>query len=152
MVCMGNICRSPMAEKVTVALLEREGLASLHSVESFATTSYHVGEDVDPQARAALERAGWPVGDHRARQLQAWDLPHFDLVLCADRSNLAHVKKLAEAVPDIDARLLRSFDRPAAGEDDGVPDPWGRSDGHFDHTLAVVERSCRGLVAYLSSS
>ncbi|MGC8462162.1 MAG: low molecular weight protein-tyrosine-phosphatase [Acidimicrobiales bacterium] len=95
MVCLGNICRSPMAEAVASALVREAGLSDLVSIESFGTASYHVGERAHPQAEAALRRRGWPVGDHRARNLRRRDLDRLDLVLCADRANLAEVHRVA---------------------------------------------------------
>jgi protein-tyrosine phosphatase len=193
MVCLGNICRSPMAESVAGALVREAGLADLVSVESFGTASYHVGERAHPQADAALRRRGWPAGHHRARHLQRRDLARLDLVLCADQANLADVRRLAGptgvtvlAVADLrmdapraeaprtppgergDARgrapsslgegsagaphvaLLRSFDPDTGTGGAEVPDPWGGPDADFDHALDLIERACRGLVAYLA--
>lgn len=199
MVCLGNICRSPMAESVASALVLEAGLADLVSVESFGTASYHVGERAHPQADAALRRRGWPAGHHRARHLQRRDLARLDLVLCADQANLADVCRLAGpagltelAVADLrkgalraevprmppgprgdagppassslgagtarapQVALLRSLDpdpdpHPDTGLGDAeVPDPWGGPDADFDHALDLIERACRGLVAYLA--
>ncbi|MDA8276434.1 MAG: low molecular weight phosphotyrosine protein phosphatase [Actinomycetota bacterium] len=193
MVCLGNICRSPMAESVAGALVREAGLADFVSVESFGTAAYHVGERAHPQADAALRRRGWPAGHHRARHLQRRDLVRLDLVLCADQANLADVRRLAGpagvtelavadllmeglraevprtppgggdgAIPPVPSllgagssgsphvALLRSFD-PGTGPDDAeVPDPWGGPDADFDHALDLIERACRGLVAYLA--
>jgi protein-tyrosine phosphatase len=115
MVCLGNICRSPMAESVASLLVREAGLADLVSVESFGTASYHVGEHAHPQADAALRRRGWPAGHHRARHLRRDDLARLDLVLCADRANLADVRRLAGpagitelAVTDLRMEVLRA--------------------------------------------
>lgn len=148
MVCLGNICRSPMAESVTRVLLSESGLSDRVSVESFGTAGYHVGEGADRQADAALARRGWPNGTHRARQLSGADLTRFDLVLCADQANVAAVRLLRGG--DLaQVRLLRSFDPEANGQAE-VPDPWGLDDTDFDRVLQVIERSCRGLVAELA--
>ena len=112
MVCLGNICRSPMAEAVASALVRESGLSDLVSIESFGTASYHVGERAHPQAEAALRRRGWPVGDHRARNLRRRDLDRLDLVLCADRANLAEVRRVAGSagVADLAAADLAAAD------------------------------------------
>jgi protein-tyrosine phosphatase len=147
---MGNICRSAMAEIVAETLLAQSGHQSVAAFESFGTSAYHVGEDVDPQALAALSRRGWPTGRHRARQITTADLPRLDLVLCADRSNVAHVQRLGDPGADPGkVRLLRSFDPDAARGNDDLPDPWGRPDDAFDWCLELIERACRGLVDYL---
>jgi len=149
-VCLGNICRSPMAEAVARALIEQASLSGRVSVESFGTASYHVGEAADPAAEAALTRRGWPAGGHKARQITPADIERLDLVLCADRANLADVMALAGPAADpARIRLLRSYD-PTAGADAAVPDPWGQDGAGFDRSLEMIERACRGLVAQLA--
>ena len=150
MVCLGNICRSPMAAAVAGALVAEAGLAGEVEVESFGTAGYHTGEGADPQADAALRRRGWPAGGHVARRLTAGDVAAADLVLCADRSNLAAVRRLAGDSARVE--LLRAHD-PASDPDDlDVPDPWGGRPADFDRTLAIIERACRGLVDELASA
>jgi len=152
MVCLGNICRSPMAEAVASAMVEQAGLAGV-VVESFGTAGYHAGERADPQADAALRRRGWPAGTHRARQIRPADLVALDLVLCADRANLAAVQRLAgtgAGRPTIE--LLRSYDPDVIPGDDEIPDPWGGTDADFDRALDLIEQACRGLVGQLASS
>lgn len=151
MVCLGNICRSPMAAAVADALVRRAGLEGRITVESFGTAGYHVGEAADRQAAAALVRNGWPAGGHRARQIGAADVEAADLILCADRANRQAVRQLAPAGTDPGKiRLLRHFD-PEGGPDAEVPDPWGMDGAGFDRALAMIERSCRGLIAELSA-
>lgn len=149
MVCLGNICRSPMAASVATALVAEAGLADRVVFESFGTAGYHRGEAADARAEAALRRRGWSAAGHRARQLTAADVSAADLVLCADRGNLADVRRLAPGQGD-KVRLLRSFD-PASGTDQAVPDPWGGDDADFDRSLALIEAACRGLVDQLAA-
>jgi protein-tyrosine phosphatase len=150
MVCLGNICRSPMAASVAASLVSEAGLDAAVTVESYGTAGYHGGEPADRRADAALRRRGWPAGGHRARQLTAGDLRQLDLVLCADRDNLRAVRRLAPEQAD-KVRLLRSFDPQAAPGDDEVPDPWGGDDAAFDEALTVIEVACRGLVRELAA-
>ncbi len=152
MVCLGNICRSPMAAAVAAAMADEAGLGSEVVVESFGTAGYHEGERAHPGTDAALRRGGWPAGAHRARMLRQADLAAADLVLCADRTNLADVRRLAAAGDTTKVRLLRSYDPEASPGDDEVPDPWGGDDVDFDLVLAMIERSCRGLVTELARS
>lgn len=151
MVCLGNICRSPMAAAVAAALVDKAGLGEQVSVESFGTAGYHVGEAPDPAAVAALRRRGWPVGRHVARRIRAGDIEAADMVLCADRSNVAD---LARLVRDPSQRtkvaLLRSFDPASGPVDQEVPDPWGGDESDFDACLDLIERACRGLVGRLA--
>lgn len=151
MVCLGNICRSPMAAAVATALLDDVGLAGAVEVESYGTSGYHRGERADPGAEAALRRRGLTAAGHRARQLTVADLTRADLVLCADRANLAAVRRLLGDRVGPEVRLLRSFD-PSAGPDAEVPDPYGGDDAEFDRTLDSIEAACRGLVDELVRS
>jgi len=146
LVCLGNICRSPMAESVLRAQLERAGLADAVVVDSAGLGDWHVGDDADRRALQALTRRGYPLS-HAARQFdRAW-FAERDLVLALDRSNLAGLRRLAPDPQTADrVRLLRSYD-PDAGDDLDVPDPYyGGADG-FEHVLDLVERACAGLVA-----
>jgi low molecular weight protein-tyrosine phosphatase len=153
MVCLGNICRSPMAAAVAGDLIGQAGLESQVEVESFGTARYHVGEGADPGAIAALHRHGWMAKPHRARQLKVDDIKAVDLVLCADRSNLHTVKRLVASGGEDPSkvRLLRSFDPGRRPGDDEVPDPWGGADHDFDRALAAIEPSCEGLVRELAA-
>jgi protein-tyrosine phosphatase len=154
MVCLGNICRSPMAAAVGAALVDEAGLSPRFLVESFGTAGYHTGEAADPRALAALRHRGWAAGGHRARRITADDVARSHLVLCADRANLAVVQRLArlerleEERPKI--QLLRSYDPAVLPGDDEVPDPWGGDSRDFNHSLDLIEAACRGLVARLA--
>jgi protein-tyrosine phosphatase len=158
-VCLGNICRSPMAEFAMRRLLEENGLDDRIEVASAGTGDYHVGEAADPRAAATLRDAGYRPDGHTAAQFGAADFADADLVLALDASTAEVLRRRA---PDADAaakvRLLRRFDPaadPAAlasGDDLDVPDPYyGGADG-FPHVLALVEAACRGLLEHLRTS
>ncbi len=151
MVCHGNICRSPMAEAVTFSLLEKYGLSGKVSVESFGTHAYHVGEDADKRAKAALSRHGWPAFVHSARQLRARDMERLDVILCADKNNLTHVKQMSKrlSIPPQEVSLLRSYD-PDAGEGSDVPDPYYHGQAAFDEVLEIIESACQYFVESLA--
>src|SRR5580658_6747743 len=149
MICLGNICRSPMAAAVAAAMLDEAGTGSV-TVESFGTAGYHSGERMDRRAEAALRRHGWPSEGHRARRLERNNVAEADLLLCADRANLANVRRLAAPDTDLDKIvLLRSFDPTSHAGDDEVPDPWGGDDADFDESLTLIEQACRGLIEHL---
>lgn len=151
LVCLGNICRSPIADIVVNALLVEEGLAGRIEVTSCGTGTWHVGEAMDPRAAAVLAGSGYDGTRHRARHFGP-DWHDHDLVLVMDRSNLADV--LAELPADRHdrVRLFRSYD-PDAGPDPAavpdVPDPFYGGPEGFDEVLAIVERTARGLVREL---
>lgn len=156
-VCLGNICRSPMAEAVIRARIEVAGLEARVRVDSAGTDGWHIGEDADPRALQTLRAAGYDLV-HSGRQITTeWFLEpgRPDLLLTMDSSNYATVVSLA---PDEAARervrMMRSFDPALAGLPAGdprldVPDPWyGDHDGFAD-VLAMLEAAADGLVADL---
>ena len=143
-VCSGNICRSPIAEKVFAAELERAGLADGVRVSSAGTGGWHVGDPADERAAAVLRAAGYP-DLHEARQVDAEDLAA-DLIVALDRS---HLRMLRSMVPEPDrVRLLRSFD-PAAPERAEVPDPYYGGDAGFDEVLAMIQAAVPGMLDWV---
>jgi protein-tyrosine phosphatase len=143
LVCLGNICRSPMAHVVLEERLVEAGLDDAVTVESSGTGGWHVGERMDPRAASTLSDAGYDPSRHRARQYDAsWAQTH-DLVLVMDTDNLADVGGRSERVA-----MFRDLDPVDPGAD--VPDPWyGGNDG-FTAVLTMVERTSDALVAQLS--
>lgn len=142
-VCLGNICRSPLAEGVFLELLEEEGLDHRVDVDSAGTGAYHVGESPDPRSVDVARRNGVTLRGS-ARQVVDEDLERFDYVVAMDRSNLRNVEGLAAGSGASAAlHLLREFDPEASDGDRDVPDPYyGGPDG-FDRVYEMVERSCR---------
>lgn len=148
MVCLGNICRSPMAATVLAARLASSELDGLVEVDSAGTGSWHIGEPADPRARAALAGRGYDAAGHRARQVDRSWFTDYDLLLAMDHDNLSSLRQLAPD-PGAAARvvLLRSFDSTANGpEDRTVPDPYFGDDRGFDASLDIIERSVDGLL------
>ncbi|HEV2887224.1 MAG TPA: low molecular weight protein-tyrosine-phosphatase [Jatrophihabitans sp.] len=154
-VCSGNICRSPTAEVVLRARLAEAGLADRVAVDSAGTGPWHAGKDMDPRARQALSRHGYPVPPHVARQFAAEDFAGRDLVIGLDSGHLARLGQLARLADDpADAvaslSLLRSYDPAAvaAGELD-VGDPYYDGEAEFETALAQIEAACAGLARAL---
>jgi protein-tyrosine phosphatase len=143
-VCTGNICRSPMAEKVFVDELERAGLAERVQVSSAGTGGWHAGSPADDRARMLLRTEGYP-DEHTARQIDAEQLAA-DLLVALDDS---HHRALRSMVPEPErVRLLRSFD-PASPAGAEVPDPYyGGPDG-FGEVLAMIRAAMPGLVEWV---
>ena len=145
---MGNICRSPTAEGVMRHLLREQGLEDEIQIDSAGTGGWHAGDPPDRRATAAARRRGI-VLEGAARKVTAADFDDYDLLLAADRENLADLRAIA---PSDEARakvrLLREFDPGSAGAPDlDVPDPYyGGPDG-FEDVLDLVEAACRGLLA-----
>jgi protein-tyrosine phosphatase len=155
-VCLGNICRSPTAEGVMRALIEREGLARRVKVDSAGTGAWHVGSAPDERATAAARTRGIGL-EGCARQVRPQDFEEFDLIIAMDRSNLRELQALARTDSERErVRLLREFDPASERGPDGqpvgdldVPDPYYGSPGGFEEVLDLVQAACEGLLAQI---
>jgi protein-tyrosine phosphatase len=147
-VCLGNICRSPLAEGVFRDIVEREELGDRFDIDSAGTSDYHIGDSPDGRTVAEARRRGLEL-DHAARQVKAADLDRFDYIIAMDASNLGRIERLARSAPrSAELHLLRAFD-PEAGDDLEVPDPYfGGADG-FANVHDMVERACAGLLRHI---
>jgi protein-tyrosine phosphatase len=143
MVCTGNICRSPMMERVAATYAAREGV-DVH-ITSGGTSAEELGNPIDHRARKVLQRAGYDIGHHRAHQVTAREVADADLVIAAEEH---HRQRLLALAPGADVRLLSEFD-PELGPGIGLPDPWYGPDSDFDETLTAVEAAMPGLMAHL---
>lgn len=147
-VCLGNICRSPLAEAVFRHLVENRRDDARFVVDSAGTSNYHEGDAPDPRAAEVARRRGITLGGH-ARQLEREDLERFDYVVAMDATNLADVQQLARGVkPGAEVCLLREFD-PDAGGDLDVPDPYFGGPQGFERVQDIIERSCLGLLEHI---
>ncbi len=149
-VCLGNICRSPMAEGIFRHLLAECDLAHRFHIDSAGTGAWHIGEPPDERATAVAARHGITLTG-AARQLQVDDLHRFDHVVAMDRQNLEDIRALARSA-GLTARvhLLRDFDPEAdgAGARD-VPDPYFGGAGGFEAVYRLIRRSCEALLEHL---
>lgn len=151
-VCLGNICRSPLAEGIFRDLLEERGLSHRFRVDSAGTGAYHVGEPPDPRSRRVAQEHGVTL-EGRARQVRPEDFQTFDYVIAMDRENLRNLERLEGGAGQSAAlHLLREFDPEGEGPDGGeVPDPYyGGPDG-FERVYRMVRRSCRALLDELAA-
>ncbi len=143
LVCLGNICRSPMAHVVLESRIAEAGLADRVEIASAGTAGWHTGKPMDPRAAACLVAAGYDPSRHRARQYDDSWPTHHDLVLVMDESNLSDVGGRSERVA-----MFRDFDSSIPGGE--VPDPYyGGADG-FQEVLTMVERTCDAIVSALT--
>ncbi len=143
-VCLGNICRSPLAEGVFRSLVRSRGLEARYRIDSAGTGGWHAGEDPDPRSiEVALKNGVTLTG--RARQVEPEDLTAFAWVIAMDRQNLLELRTLARASGGT-ARLhlLREFD-PEPG-DVQVPDPYYGGPEGFDLVYEMVHRACAALL------
>lgn len=146
-VCLGNICRSPLAEGVFRHLARERGLDGRLRIDSAGTGAWHVGNPPDPRSTEVAARHGIRL-ESRARQVESGDAERFDLILAMDRTNLRDLSELFDEGAEERVgrlRLFRDFD-PHVAEAADVPDPYyGGPDG-FEVVHAMVERTCRALL------
>ena len=149
-VCLGNICRSPLAEGVFRHLVDDAGMSSKFEIDSAGTGSWHVGEPPDARAAMVAREHGVEL-DSRARQVSDQDLRDFDYVIAMDRENLRSLERMAATTPDASAEigLLRAYDPDPEGDE--VPDPYYGGVSGFENVYDIVERSCEALLTKLRS-
>ncbi len=139
-VCHGNICRSPMAEFIMKDLVAKEGLSGRFHIESAATSTEEIGNEVYPPAKQELAEHGISCKGKTARQMTAADYNRFDLLIGMDRWNLRNMKAICGGDPDNKIHLLMDYTK-RPGE---VADPWYT--GNFDATWRDVLEGCSALL------
>lgn len=144
-VCLGNICRSPMAEGVFTHLVKEAGLSDRFVIDSCGTSGHHAGEAPDPRMVRTAAKRGINISALRARQFSVKDFEAFDLILAMDRSNLRNLEQLKRGKP-VRARLqlMREYDPTPDSPD--VPDPWYGGPEGFEEVSDLLERSCARLL------
>ena len=149
MVCMGNICRSPLAHGLFEVLIDKEGLSDRVLVDSAGTHAYHVGEQPDPRSQKTALRHGIDLSTQRARRVDQGDFEKFDYILAMDRDNFSILMNSAPAEHQHKIRLFLEY-APERSEEE-VPDPYyGGPDG-FDKVFEMVEAAVSGLMADIRS-
>lgn len=139
-VCLGNICRSPLAEAVFRDKVEAAGLADAFEIASSGTGNWHVGGGADDRMRATARRHGHALAGHRASQFAAADLARYDHIFVMDKSNLHDVLALdADDAHGGKVRLFREFD--PEPESFQVPDPYQGGREGFERVYAIVDRT-----------
>jgi len=146
-VCLGNICRSPMAEGLFRRELERRGLDHLVQVDSAGTGPWHVGEPPDARAQRAIARRGVDISSLRGRQVKHADLNAFDLILAMDGENLSDLLAMANDEQAGRIRLFLEF-APQAGTRE-VPDPYYGGEEGFEHVLDLLQQAASGLADHV---
>ena len=151
-VCLGNICRSPMADVVLSHLVDDAGLAARVSVASCGTGDWHLGQPMDTRAATELLSEGYDASAHRAKKFEP-DWLEQDLVLAMDAKNLADITE-GRGVSDR-VRMFRSFDQLVGDSEDpadlDVPDPFYGGEEGFVDVIRIVERTCRRILTGLQA-
>lgn len=149
LVCLGNICRSPMAEGALHARLQASPFAGRVQVDSAGTGDWHVGEPPDRRAIACARGFGVDIGAQRARQLQAQDFHDFDWLLCADRANVRDARQRAPA--GMGDKVVLLLDWSGVMPDGELPDPYTGGPEDFRQVWRLVDSAAQAVVARLAT-
>jgi protein-tyrosine phosphatase len=153
-VCLGNICRSPIAEAVLRDRIERAGLGDRVTVDSAGTGDWHIGHDADPRSQAILAQNGYEL-THKARQITPSWMAELDIILVMDESNYTNVEAMiGESGYEPELHMMRSFDPEFSHlgnlhPDLNVPDPYFDKEDGFAQVLDMIERAADAFVAGL---
>ena len=142
MVCLGNICRSPLAEGILQDKIQQNGLD--WQVDSAGTGSWHVGKHPDPRSIAIARKHGLDISQQYARQFQADDLSRFDLIFAMDSSNYQNILKEATTENQKSkVQLIMNMAKPNYNQ--SVPDPYWDNDG-FENVYQMLDAACAAII------
>jgi protein-tyrosine phosphatase len=143
-VCLGNICRSPMAQGAFERALKHHDIALEFEVDSAGTSDWHVGEMPDKRAIQCAKKAGIDISTQRARQIKKSDFETFDYIMAMDASN--HAKLAAIQTENSKAKLALFLNYQNQFAEKEVPDPYFGGDQGFEHVLELVTAASEGLL------
>jgi protein-tyrosine phosphatase len=146
-VCLGNICRSPMAEGVFRRMAQEEGVLDLFEIDSAGLGHWHIGQAPDARAQSASLKRGIDISGQSARQVKHGDFTRFDLLLAMDGDNFQELNQLAPG--DARHKVRRLLDFARESQTKNVPDPFFGGPEGFDHALDLIEQAARGLLTSL---
>ncbi|HXV73632.1 MAG TPA: low molecular weight protein-tyrosine-phosphatase [Sphingomonadales bacterium] len=147
-VCLGNICRSPLAEGVFSKLARERGLDAQFHADSCGTSTWHEGEAAHPAARAVAQRNGFDIEAHVARQVSSRDFEAFRYILAMDRANLRHLERMAPGRNGPTLDLLLRF---GGLEEEEVPDPYHADAGGFQACLDLIRGGAEGVLRRIAA-
>lgn len=149
-VCLGNICRSPIAEGVFRNRLHAAGLDDSIEIDSAGTAAWHQGKKPDSRMIAAGSEHGYDISGLRARQVTEADFYHYDLILAMDEENLMNLEDIAPH--DGKARLKLFLSYANGIKEREVPDPYFGGTEGFIHVIRLVENAADGLISELTEA
>lgn len=146
-VCLGNICRSPLAEAIFNDKIVKLGLQNSFFADSCGTSNYNIGDWPDPRTIRSASKHSIPI-NHFARQLTTNDLEEFDLILAMDKYNLGSILSRANSSNKNKIKLMRNYDPQGEGD---VPDPYNGRESDFENVFQILDRSVEKLVNELQN-
>ena len=141
-VCLGNICRSPLAEGVFQHLVDVAGLGDVYEIDSAGTSAYHAGDRSDERSIAVALKHGIRVTS-RSRKVRASDFETFDLILAMDQANLRDLLGICPSEHAGKVRRMRDYDPAGSGD---VDDPYYGGPRGFDDNFEMLMRTCEALL------
>lgn len=148
-VCLGNICRSPMAEAIMNKLVCDAGLQSEFQIDSAGLINYHEGEGADPRMKEHAYRHGYRL-THISRPVRQSDFDEFDYIIGMDDSNYDKLRRLAPTT-ETEAKIHRMTDYCTRNVIDHVPDPYYGGSQGFENVIDILEDACAGLMERIGS-
>ena len=147
-VCLGNICRSPLAEAIFISKINERKLSAGFNVQSCGTANYHIGHSPDPRTIHNAKKNGIEI-NHLGGQLTESDLDSFDYIMAMDNSNLRNIFRLENAaINSHKIFLMRSYD--SLGKDMDVPDPYYGEEKDFQEVFDILNRSVESFIESLT--
>ncbi len=146
-VCLGNICRSPMAEAVFNRIIDENNSSSDFKIDSAGMLSYHQGELPDSRMRYFAQKRGYKL-THLSRQFTSADFDHFDMIIGMDDQNIASLQTKAMTVEESN-KIYRMVDFCIEKKATHVPDPYYGGDQGFENVIDLLEDACFGLFRHL---
>jgi protein-tyrosine phosphatase len=147
-VCLGNICRSPMAEVAFQRILEREHATDRFTIDSAGLIGFHAGELPDNRMRYHAGKRGYTM-THRSRPFTRADFDHFDMIIGMDDQNISGLNNQAHTL-DETRKIFRITDFCRNINADHVPDPYYSGDQGFENVIDLLEDACEGLYSAVS--
>ena len=145
-VCLGNICRSPLAEGIFRQRVEERGLSEYFLIDSCGTASYHIGETPDERSMANAEKNGVKY-THRGRQFKKDDFKRFDYIFPMDASNKMNIMEFHPGEAKATVEMMRAYDSTQSGAD--VPDPYYGGEQGFQNVFDILDESVNNLLDHL---
>jgi len=142
MVCLGNICRSPLAEGIMRQKIEENGLEWI--VDSAGTSSWHIGQPPDRRSVEVAKKYGIDIRNQRGRQIHPGDLDDFDYIFAMDTSNYKDILKLADS-PEQKAKVKLILKETNSEEEQSIPDPYWDDEG-FEHVYQLLQQACQKFI------
>lgn len=147
-VCLGNICRSPLAEALLQDKIDKNGISDILQVDSCGTADFHIGEWSDERTRENAQKQGVTI-KHRARQFESNDFRRFDQILVMDNANKMNVLSLANSAEDIQkVDLIRNYETDQNLKGIDVPDPYYGGEEGFQNVFDILDRCTDNLLKY----